>query len=518
MLRWFMMGCLFAMPVGAVRADELAVRIDALIDARHREDQTVAAPIADDAEFLRRLSLDLIGRIPTANEVRSFFEDMRADKRALMIDKLLADSQHARHFARVWRSLLLPEAETEPQIRYLQPGLEVWLTERRHANAGFDALVRELLTVPIAGPNDTPEFVLRDIKRPNPLAFMASKDADPAKIASSSIRLFLGLRIECAQCHNHPFEQWTRQQFWNQAAFFAGIERRGRGTFAPLVETVDRRSIKMHDTEEMIPAAYLDKTALATDVNQPARIGFAEWMTARENPYFARAIVNRVWSQLMGTPLSDPVDDFSAANPPCHPVLLDELATTFKSSGYDLTQLMRGICRSAAYQRTSRQTHDSQTRPELFARMAIKPMSPDQFADSLVQAIDHEATNDEERGDMNDDPFRRRVIDLFASDGKSSDPETSVVQALALMNGTVVDRAAKLATSPQLRKTTAAFPDALDRQIEALTLVTLSRCPTETEQLEFMKYCQRGGAEEQARRLGDVFWVLLNSPEFRWNH
>lgn len=514
---WIVAGWLVLL-ASTVRADDLSSKIDNLISSRHQQEATIAAPIADDTEFLRRLTLDLIGRIPTVEEVQSFLDDQRADKRTRLIDQFLAHPQHARHFSRVWRALLLPEAETEPQIRYLQPGLERWLSDRRQTNAGFGLIVRELLTVPIAGPDETPEFVLRDLKRPNPLAFIASKDADAPKIASSSIRLFLGLRIECAQCHNHPFEQWTRQQFWNQAAFFAGIERRGRGAFAPLVEITDRRSIRMHDTEEMIPPVYLDKTELTTRANQTARIGFAEWMTSRDNPYFAQAIVNRVWSQLMGTPLSDPVDDFSAANPPYHPVLLDELATAFKASSYDLTHLMRGICGSTAYQRTSRQTHDSQTRPELFARMVIKPMSPDQFADTLIQAIGHESAEDEERGDMNEDPFRRRLVDLFAADGKSSDPETSVVQALALMNGSVVDRAAKLASSPQLRKTIEKSPDSLDQQIETLHLVTLSRYPTDDERQKLAKYCERGGADERTRRLGDVFWVLLNLPEFRWNH
>jgi hypothetical protein len=246
--------------------------------------------------------------------------------------------------------LLLPEAETEPQIRYFQPGFEAWLAERRRTNAGFDQTVRELLTVPIAGPDETPEFVLRDLRRPNPLAFIATKNAEPEKIASSAVRLFLGLRLECAQCHDHPFDHWTQKQFWNQAAFFAGIERRGKGFFAPLVESTDRRSIRLMDTADIVPALYLDQTEPQFDGRQPARVRFAEWMTAPDNPYFARTVVNRVWSQFLGRGLVEPIDDFRESNQPSHPELLDDLAGAFKRSGYDVTLLVRSICRTEAHQ------------------------------------------------------------------------------------------------------------------------------------------------------------------------
>lgn len=180
---------------------ELARTIDRQIAARLAEEHVEPAARADDAELLRRLSLDLIGRIPTTKEVQSFLAEWSSDKSSAkttrLIDRLLADPQHARHFARVWRALLLPEAATDPRIAYFQPGFEAWLAERRRANVGFDTLVREMLTVPINGPDQIPKYVLRDMHAPNPVAFLASKQADPAKIATSCVRIFLGVRMEC---------------------------------------------------------------------------------------------------------------------------------------------------------------------------------------------------------------------------------------------------------------------------------------------------------------------------------
>jgi Protein of unknown function (DUF1549)/Protein of unknown function (DUF1553) len=498
-------------------ARDLAGHIDRQIAARLSEEHVAPAPRADDAELLRRLSLDLIGRTPTPAEVEAFLADKVSDKAPRQIDRLLADPQHATHFARLWRALLLPEAAADPRIAYFQPGFEAWLAERRRANVGFDAMVRELLTVPISRPEEPPQFVLRDLRKANPVAFLASKQVEPAKIATSCVRIFLGVRMECAQCHNHPFDRWTQRQFWSQAAFFAGLERKGRGPFAPLVEA-DRRTIRMNDTEKTVPAALLDGTPLAATAGKSPRFGFADWLTARRNPYFARAIVNRVWGELMGVGFVSPVDDFRESNAPSHPELLQEMADDFAGSGFDLTRLYRAICRSAAYQRTSARTDEGQARPELFAAMAIKPLSGDQFFDSLSQALAHqwsEQAGQMETGEL--DTMRQKVIKAFGADEESEHPKTSVSQALALMNGALVSEAVDPTTSPRLKQTLAAFPNSPERQIDALYLATLSRRPSEAERHLMLDHLGTVTGE-QPRRLGDVLWVLLNSAEFRWNH
>jgi len=523
---WFLAISLLAAGAGTSDSPSagLARTIDHQIAARLAEEHVEPAARVDDAELLRRLSLDLIGRIPTTKEVQSFLADPSTDKTSSnkttrLIDRLLADPQHSRHFARVWRALLLPEAATDPRIAYFQPGFEAWLAERRRSNVGFDTIVRELLTVPINGPDQIPKYVLRDMHAANPVAFLASKQADPAKIATSCVRIFLGVRMECAQCHDHPFDRWTQKQFWSQAAFFAGLERKGRGPFAPLVEAADRHTIHVNETEKTVPAALLDGTSLRFDAHKSPRLSFGKWLTARRNPYFARAIVNRVWGQLMGVGLVSPVDDFRESNPPTHPELLQALADDFAASGFDLTRLYRAICLSAAYQRTSATDSSQQAHPELFAAMAIKPLSGDQLFDSLSLAIGREWS--EQAGQMETgelDTMRQKVIKAFGADEETEHPKTSVSQALNLMNGTLISEAVDPQTSPRIKQTIAADRDSPERQLDALYLTTLSRHPSDAEKRMMRDHLAGAAPAERSRQLGDVFWVLLNSAEFRWNH
>lgn len=516
MALWLILGCVLAgEPTSAAPdARALARQIDRHLTERYQAEQIVPAERADEAEFLRRLHLDLTGRIPSPAEVRTFLSDTAADKRAHEIDRLLGDARHIQHFARVWRGLLLPEAETEPQIRYFQPGFEAWLEQRRTENAGFDKIVRELLTVPIARPDETPQFVLREIRQPNPLAFIASKGAEPEKVASSAVRLFLGVRLECAQCHDHPFDHWSREQFWNQAAFFAGIERRGRGPFALLVEDAERHSIAVMDSKATAEAVFLDESLPKIAERQSARGAFADWMTAPQNPFFARAIVNRVWAQLMGSGLVEPVDDFRESNPPVHPQLLEELARAFSESGFDMTFLQRAICLSDAYQRTSRRSSPEQSPPALFSRMALKPLSTEQLYDSFAQAVGRDAGRESGR----QGPPRRRALAGFDLDQESGEPETSVAQSLALMNGSEIQRAATVETSARLKQVREAHPNSIAGQLDELYLATYGRFPTAAERDSLCEYYQRGDDSTRERRLGDIFWMLLNSPEFRWNH
>jgi hypothetical protein len=497
---------------------ELARNIDRRIEERLAAEHVRPAARADDAEFLRRVSLDLIGRIPTAAEVRGFLADSRADKRARTIDRLLADRQHAQHFARTWRALLLPEAEIDPRIAYFQPGFEAWLAERRQANAGFDAIVRELLTVPIPRPDQSPQFVLRDLRRPNPIAFLAVKQIEPAKIATSCVRIFLGVRMECAQCHDHPFDHWTQRQFWSQAAFFAGIERRGRGAFAPMVEVVDRQSIRMAETDKLVPAALLDGAKASANQRVPPRIRLADWMTSPQNAYFSRTSVNRVWAQLMGRGLVDPVDDFRDSNSPSHPELLQELAADFAKSGFDLNRLYRELCLTETYQRTSGWTEKEPARPELFASMSLKPMSGEQFYESFVQAIGRAPSEESGAVEGDQETLKREVVRQFAADEETGYPKTSVSQALALMNGSLVNDALASESGTRLKQTLETFPQAVDRQVAELYLSTLNRYPTADEKRIMLERCRTAKPGEEPRRLADVMWVLLNSAEFRWNH
>ena len=522
MRRWLLAICIVAVPgkpavsdtPGASNApavsDSPAVsrNIDRQIARRLDAEHVKPAASADDAELLRRVSLDLIGRIPTTAEVRAFLDDKAPNKRARLVDALLADPQHARHFARVWRAVLLPEIETDPLLQTLQTGFEAWLVDRRQQHASFDTIVRELLTVPIPAPDQPPEYVMHDFRKPNPMAFIGAKQGDPARLATSCARVFLGVRLECAQCHDHPFDRWTQRQFWSQAAFFAGIEKRGRSPFAMLWEDTRHRSIKLAETGKMVPVALLDGSDAGLAERKSPRQRLAEWITSRQNPYFARAAVNRIWGQLMGQGLIEPVDDIRESNPPSHPELFQELSADFAASGFDLTRFYRAICLSEAYQRTSERTESDQSRPELFASMSIKALSQDQFYDSFAEAVGRPTRDKSYRIDRN--------LGL-AANAQGNPPKMTVTDALALMNGAAV-REAVSPTSARLHKTLEAFPKSADRQVDELYLATLSRYPTNDERRMMVEHCAPSSAADRMRRLGDVFWVLLNSAEFRWNH
>ncbi len=241
-------------------------------------------------------------------------------------------------------------------------------------------------------------------------------------------------------------------------------------------------------------------------------------MTSPRNPYFARAVVNRLWSQLMGMGFVDPVDDVRESNPASHPELLDDLAGAFTSSGFDVSLIVRAVCLTDAYQRTSRQSNSDQGRPQRFARMAIKSLSGEQLLDSLILAIGHDEPAASARENGEENPLRLRVLAIFAGPGISGDPETSVAQALALMNGSVVQRAVSPESSGRLKAVLTAFPDDPSRQIEELYLATMSRLPAAEEHRMLDEFFGNAAGPERTKRLGDVLWMLLNSAEFRWNH
>lgn len=490
----------------------LARRIDHHIDAHLASTKVTVAPPAGDAEFLRRAYLDLTGRIPSASEVHAFLADPDPDKRAKLIDDLLETPRHASHFAAVWRATLVPEVSAVPEARVFRAGFEAWLRQRFRTNTRYDALVRELLTAPISADADAPTPALRRPDDPNPLAFYAVKEAKAENLAAAASRVFLGVQIECAQCHDHPFAKWTRDQFWNTAAFFAGVERHGDGLFAPISEAGGRRAIAPAAGKAAVPALFLDESSPRWADGVSPRVPFAAWATAPANPFFARTAANRIWGQLFGRGLVDPVDDFRDDNPPSHPELLDELAKTLADSGFDLRYLIQAVGRTKAYQRTSARTDPTQDDPKLFGRAAVRGLTGEQLYDSLVRA-----TGFREGAGRGGSP-RDQFLTRFSPAGKPSEPETSIPQALTLMNGRFVADATALDTSPTLLAACETPGLTTAQRIEVLYVSALSRPPTPRELERMMRHITDADPGRLADRLGDVFWVLLNSAEFRLNH
>jgi hypothetical protein len=333
--------------------------------------------------------------------------------------------------------------------------------------------------------------------------------------------VFLGVRLECAQCHDHPSAPWKREQFWSLAAFFAGIERR-RETDCDLFqyrEVPNRRDLAISGGPRLVQARHLDGSRPAWSSAQgSARVLLADWVVARDNPYFARAVVNRIWSLFFGTGLVDPVDDMYEENPASHPELLDELATALTAHRYDLKFLIRVLTATHAYQLTSAGYTPGQDDPRLFARMPVRGMSPQQLYASFVQAtgVHREA----ESIFVGDNSPRRDFVEAFAGqDGRPSERRTSISQALTLMNGRLSVDATDLARAGILPAIADAYFLETPAKIEALYLATLSRRPTAAELERSVAYVERGGPTlDPKKALADVLWSLINSAEFVLNH
>jgi hypothetical protein len=492
----------------------LAATIDAKIAAAWGKD-VKPAPRTDDAEFFRRIHLDLAGRIPSVTEIRDFLDDDRPNKRRLWVDRILqgdaADSsyRHAyvNHFTNVWRAWLL--AQTNQQAQFQQPALETWLRSRLKTNVGYDRMVRELLTQAIGGNQGGGGEGSAGV-------FFQANEFKPENLAGSAARLFLGVKLECAQCHNHPFDKWSRTQFWQFAGFFTDVappnQQRQAGR---------RGEIKIPGQDKVVQARFLDGKEPEWKDKTGTRPTLVEWMTAADNPYFARAIVNRMWSYFFGAGLVNPAEGTNEEIPAGHKELLDSLARQLVAHNYDLKFLIRAIAASEAYQRTSAVSDPSQKFPRLFERMPLRGLSPEQLFDSLAEATEYgEAGSTNAQGFFPGGPqsARGQFRSKFVAQEQKTDYQTSILQALYLMNNEfIADRInprnnRTLATLAEQRTSTA-------RKIESLYLVALSRKPRPAESERLVKYVEKGGSEGDPKKaLADVFWVLLNSPEFLLNH
>ncbi|MBC8112888.1 MAG: DUF1549 domain-containing protein, partial [Candidatus Saccharimonas sp.] len=302
-------------------AQDLAARIDKHLETRCKSDGVTPAERSDDAEFLRRVSLHLGGTIPPVSEARRFLRDESPDKREKLVNGLLDGSQYLTNFSHFWRRVMIPEGNTDLQARAQLPGFEAWLRQHLAKNTHYDALVKELLTYPLSGDRRTDPF--QPANSIAPISFYTTKQAKPENLAAATSRMFLGLRIECAQCHDHPVDTWKRQQFWGYAAFFAGIERLNpnQDFVGEVKELYDRRELTIPETETVVQATLLDGTSPQWRTRVSSRRELADWITAKKNPFFARATVNRLWGHFFGVGIVDPIDDFTATNRPSHPEL-----------------------------------------------------------------------------------------------------------------------------------------------------------------------------------------------------
>jgi hypothetical protein len=492
----------------ATDARALTARVDAVLAARWAAAKISPAPVVDDGEFLRRVSLDLIGKIPTAAEARDFLDDPGKDKRLALVERLLDSPAYTAHATEIWRRELLPEGDTEDVARQFAGSFEAWLRKMVIEEASYDRIVREILTAKLKLRD--PEFVPVRLD-PSPAAYYLAKERKPENLAAGVARVFLGIRLECAQCHNHPFTAWKREQFWSLAAFFADVPADGPNNPVAAVRVgspAPRRELMIPGTKKVVAASHLDGSTPAWRPRAGTREILAEWVTAPDNPYFARAVVNRVWARFFGVGLIEPVDELDGEADSELSGLLDELAAQFRAHGYNLKFLIRVLTATRAYNLSSVANPVESITP-MFGSMPVRGLSPGQLVSSLTRATGSE-----------DADARARLLELFPTrQERSVQAETTILQALTLMNGSYVDGA----TNPETSQALAAIAKApfLDTpgRIETLYLATLTRRPRPDELALLVPYIERRKTpDEQAKALADIFWAILNGPEFHLNH
>jgi uncharacterized protein DUF1553/uncharacterized protein DUF1549 len=508
-------------PDGLLDAKALAGRIDYWLGVRQAAKGVKAAGIADDAEFIRRLYLDLSGCVPPVIDARDFFDDHRPDKRLIWVEMLLDGRKPTRkpdafnaHFTNVWRAWLLSRVDTE-RSAFLGPDTEKWLQTRLKDDLPYDRLVRQLITerASIQPDNRMAAQRFRRFRAGEvPSLFDQINESKPETLAGTTSRLFLGIKLECAQCHNdRSGGNWTQSEFWSFAAFFA---RQGS-------QSNRQRTIAIPGKDEVVQARFLRGAEPTFNAGDNAREIIADWLVSPTNAFFARAGANRIWSYFFGIGLVDPVDEQGDHNLPSHPELLDELARQFTDHHYDLKYLVRAIVASKAYQRTSTVNSSNQEDSRLFGRMHVRGLSAEQIFDSLAEVTEFENTSRSVSGRLengNSLPPRQQFLSRFSHQYKATETPTSILQALYLMNSPFATER----TSPEHNNTLmtlARQKTSHARRIETLFLVVLSRKPTTTELNQCVSYIGRGGSsDDQGQALADVFWALINCAEFSVNH
>ncbi len=487
----------------------LARHIDELLDARLQAEKVSGSPPADDTEFVRRVYLDITGHIPPADKAQAFLDDRDLAKRARLIDALLASSDYGRHQADIWQALLLPRNSDNRFVRF--DALTKWLEESFNANKPWDRMVRDILTA--SG----------DAEENAPVAYFLA-NRGPDKLTDSATRLFLGVQLQCAQCHNHPFTDWKQDEYWGMAAFFSRVRMQGNPRAAAknaqtvsIRENGRGRPLPLPDSAKTLPPKFLQGEQPDIAPGQPCRPMLAAWMTSPKNPFFSRAMVNRTWAQLFGRGLVNPVDDMHDANPASHPQLLADLADQF-AADFDLKDLIRALCNTRAYQRTSKPAgNNADAGPELFSRMAVKVLTPEQLFDSLVQVLGAPGRPEPPRrpigaaGRINPPTPRTTFVNFFKiEDADPTEYQVGIPQALRLMNSPQMNNAALLDPLLKAGKGPAEI-------IEALYLRTLSRRPRPQELERLTAYLRKAeGTPRQA--YADILWSLLNCSEFAVNH
>ena len=486
--------------------------IDTHVNNKLRNLRIVPSELCSDEVFLRRASIDIVGQLPTKEQYDAFVASTDEKKREKLVDELLTRKEFVEMWVMKWAELLQIRSNNQ-QMSYKAALLYYnWLQDRIASNTPFDKIVKELLNA--SGGNFA-----------NPAANYFQVETETLKLAENTAQVFMGMRIQCAQCHNHPFDRWTQDDYYGFASFFTQIGRK-RGEDPRETIVVSSGGGEVNHPVKKKPEKPKFLGGEAPDLKgKDRRAAMAEWLASRDNPYFARNLANVVWSHFLGVGIIDPVDDVRISNPATNPELLDALAAKFTEYDYDFKRLVRDICTSRTYQLSTRTNETNEADDRNFSHAAIRRVRAEVLLDCISQVTE---TKDKFRGL----PAGARAVQI--ADGRTSSyflttfgratrdtvcscevkMEPNLSQALHLINGRTIQD--KLQQGNLVKKLLDAKKTP-DQVVEELYQRCYARKPTPPE-MEKLKPLIAVEPKEQQKVLEDVFWALLNSQEFIFNH
>lgn len=518
----------FGVPVSQLPAERNLV--DTAIFKRLKEVGLPPSAVCGDSMFLRRVTLDIASRLPTAEEARKFAADTASDKRARWVEFLLQSDDYADTFANYWSGLMRNRRGDLPLT--LSPAhihgnfaFHSWIRESLYKNKPYDRFVRELLTASGESADAPAATWYRQLDS------MLKQTEDTAQ-------LFLGARIQCAQCHHHPYEQWSQRDYYALGAYFAQVERKVSTSRMSEFTVSLKRTLPeaIHKkTGEKVPPGAFGSVAPPLGPDDDARVALADWMTDKANPFFAKALVNRYWKILFNRGLVDPEDDMRDTNPPSHPELLDALAADFVRSGFDLKQLVRTLVNSSAYQLDSTPNAHNADDEQYFSRRYARRLSAEQLADALNSVTGAEDA-------WANQPLPTRAIQLpdnsYNSVGLLREfgrPDATTACTCERQGSASLGQSLFLATSGEISakinagngtaaKLAADTKRSVEERIEELYLRAYARKPTEKEIVTGCEYVDKvsskAGLVAPATAVGawqDLLWALTTSGEFLLN-
>jgi hypothetical protein len=496
--------------------------IDQLVFAKLRRFQILPSELSTDEEFLRRVCLDLTGTLPPPRRVREFLADKEPHKRDRLIEVLLNSPEYVDYWSFRFSDLLRPNVvntdNPEPAQAY-----QDWIVDSIAANKPYDQMARERIAAQGYSAAARNFYYIGEL-------------TSPEMLMPELIRLFMGRRIECAQCHNHPFETWSQNQFWGLAAFFAGYtDIRGSKLIIDVlggghVDQPKEMMVTNPRTKQKVTPAFLDGTPLPQSQWMDPRMQLAKWITS--HPYFAEATVNRMWSLFFGRGIIDPVDDFRSTNPPTYPELLQALADDFRTHGYDLKHLIRTIVQSRTYQLSGAPNESNKEDRIDYSHALPRPLEAAILLDAItnVTGVPEKFTFHPYSGE-GEAPLGTRAVQtmpdicpsLFMDDfGRSmrhalpsAPPQPNLLEALHMLAGPSYTTKISQPTGrlDQLLKKGSSN----ERIIDDFYLAALTRFPTPSEKTQLLEFVAQRSSQRQ-ETLARFVWALLRSRQFAYNH